>query len=471
MEGHTVVLDVGKTLSKVTLWTSDGTCVAQRTRTNNQVRHQNRATLDVAGIEAWLADVLADFAKEVHIGAIVPVAHGAAVAVIRDGKLHRSPSDYEEPIPAEARNSYERLRDAFVITGSPALPDGLNVGVQLHVLQERDPGALTPGSLIVTWPQYWAWLLSGVPACEVSSLGCHTDLWVPTINKPSPMAVSRGWAELLAPLRRAEECLGHITPEWTARTGLPSDVRIYCGLHDSNAALVAARGFAELGDRESTVLSTGTWFVAMRSPARGTRLHLDEWAGQLDCLVNVDPSGQPVPSARFMGGREIERLIDKDTGRLDGEPYQPALRNAILPLLDSGAMAVPTFAPGCGPFPNSPGRWINRPVHETERRAAIGLYAALVADASLDLIGSRERLLIEGRFSAAPLFVRTLAALRVDSAVFVTNAHSDVSYGALRTIRPDLAPQCSLVQVQPVDIDLNDYRNAWRAAAQREARA
>jgi hypothetical protein len=53
-----------------------------------------------------------------------------------------------------------------------------------------------------------------------------------------------------------------------------------------------------------------------------------------------------------------------------------------------------------------------QPAEPGDQRAITGLYLALMADASLTLIGSRERLLIEGRFAEAVIFVRALAALR-----------------------------------------------------------
>ena len=74
-------------------------------------------------------------------------------------------------------------------------------------------------------------------------------------------------------------------------------------------------------------------------------------------------------------------------------------------------MLLPTLAPGTGPFPNATGDGATKPSDWYERRAAACLYAALVADTSLDLIGSRERLLVEGRFAEAEVFVRALAAL------------------------------------------------------------
>jgi len=92
------------------------------------------------------------------------------------------------------------------------------------------------------------------------------------------------------------------------------------------------------------------------------------------------------------------------------------------------------------------------------------LYAALVADVSLDLIGSRGCLLVEGRFAEAEVFVRALASLRPNTRVMAANAHNDVSFGALRLINPELRPQGDLRQVEPLDDDIPAYREGWRAA-------
>jgi sugar (pentulose or hexulose) kinase len=243
---------------------------------------------------------------------------------------------------------------------------------------------------------------------------------------------------------------------------LAADVKVYCGLHDSNAALLAARGFAEVADGEATVLSTGTWFVAMRLQAEPA--DLASLPAARDCLVNVDAYGRPVPSARFMGGREIETLIEFDTRRIDIKPDQPALLAAAPQVIRAGAMVLPTLAPGCGPFAQSQTRWINEPQSQFARRTAASLYAALVADASLDVIGSRERLVVEGRFAEAEVFVRALAALRPGTRVYTANAHNDVSFGALRLIDPTLRPQGELRLIEPLSGDLAAYRARWRAA-------
>ncbi|MBW8784494.1 MAG: carbohydrate kinase, partial [Novosphingobium sp.] len=248
-------------------------------------------------------------------------------------------------------------------------------------------------------------------------------------------------------------------------TGLPGKAKVLAGVHDSNAALLAARGFPEIAANEATVLSTGTWFIAMRLPSEP--VDSTELPQGRDCLVNVDPFGRPVPSARFMGGREIETVIGLDTRSVDIKPDQPALVAAVGQVLASGAMLLPTLASGCGPFPDGEARWLNEPTDGHQRRAAACLYAALVADASLDLIGSRERLLVEGRFAEAEVFVRALAALRPDTTVYTANAHNDVSFGALRLIAPELRPEGTLRAVEPLDAHLDTYRCRWLGEIER----
>ena len=464
-----IVLDVGKTLAKISAWTPAGTLVERFTRQNEGKIIDGRRVLDALGIEAWLSKTLSRIGTKHEIEAIIPVGHGAAAAVIRDGRLALMPSDYEAPIDVANQASYAADRGHFAETGSPRLPDGLNLGIQLEQIAATNPGLLTKGSTILTWAQYWAWLLTGVAATEVSSLGCHTDLWSPSARSPSALAQSRGWAELLAPTRRADEVLGTMSAAWGVRTGLGTKVKVYCGLHDSNAALLAAQGFNEIAAHESTVLSTGTWFVAMRFSGADAQVDIETLAPDRDVLVNVSVEGHAIPSARFMGGREIQLLTGVDARRIDIRPDQLALLDALPEVMKSAAMVLPTMAPGFGPFPHGRGRWLAQPINHLAQRTAVSLYAALVADVSLDLVGSQERLLVEGRFADAEVFVRALATLRPDTTVYVSHAHGDVSYGALRLLDRTLPPPNALKAVEPLDFDITGYRDHWREMISREA--
>jgi sugar (pentulose or hexulose) kinase len=112
-------------------------------------------------------------------------------------------------MPSAERARYDAQRDPFARTGSPALPDGLNLGAQLHLMETLAPGLLGDGATMLPWAQYWAWRLSGVAASEVTTLGCHSDLWNPSTAALRTSRLRRGWAVSLPPLRRADECLAH----------------------------------------------------------------------------------------------------------------------------------------------------------------------------------------------------------------------------------------------------------------------
>ncbi len=471
--GTHIVVDIGKTLSKLTLWTREGEMIDRQVRPNVAIEIDGVRRLDADGIATWLRQVLASWSEH-PVETIVPVAHGAGVVALGDvdgeTALLFPPFDYEQDIPVASMAAYRAERDEFAVTGSPPLPSGLNLGAQIWWMAERHPDEMNRATLL-PWAQYWAWFLSGEAASEVTSLGCHSDLWSPDAGDFSPMARRLGWADRFAPIAKASDAVGTLRPELAAESGLPATARVLSGLHDSNAALLAARGFAEIARNEATILSTGTWFIAMRLPAEPVATaSLPE---ARDTLVNVDAYGVPVPSARFMGGREIETVIELDTRRVDIKPDQPRLLEAVPDLLERGTMMMPTLAPGFGPFPDGRSGWIDAPAEWSgtwyARRAAICLYAALVADASLDLIGSRERVLVEGRFAEAEVFVRALAALRPDTQVFVANAHNDVSFGALRLIDPQLTPRGELRRVEPLPGDLAAYKAKWYRAQMKAA--
>ncbi|MEJ1969158.1 MAG: hypothetical protein WDN03_11090 [Rhizomicrobium sp.] len=463
--GCVVIIDVGKSLSKLTMWSSDRRLVARRTHANAVRAADGYPSLDVEGITAWLAATLEELARQSDIAAIVPVGHGAAACIVDGGGLRLPPVDYEAEPPAEIGTRYRALRDPFAVTGSPCLPAGLNLGAQLLWLDTIAPDKARSGR-IVTWPQYWAWLLSGIATTEATSLGSHTDLWNPAKGCPSPLAVAQGWADRLAPLRRAGDVLGPVTAEWRTRCGLPRDCMVLCGLHDSNAALLAARLYPEVRGREFTVLSTGTWFVAMRSPGPDGAIDPAALPHLRDCLVNVDADGMPVPSARFMGGREVEQIAGAADSPIDPAAHADALVRGAGRLIDAGVFALPTFQPGVGPFPDVTGRWIGvTPDDLLGRRAVAGLYLALVADTSLDLIGSKERLVIEGRFAGDAVFTRALAALRPSQTVYLSPMQDNVPLGALRLVDDRLQLDTMLSPVTPLAADVADYARRWGALA------
>ena len=390
------VLDVGKTNVKLVLVdAAAGREVWSRSQPNRVLAHGPYPQADVEAIAAFLLDGLAAIARDVD--ALSITTHGATGALLAGEGLALPVLDYEHDGPDGAAPAYDAVRPAFAETCSPRLPGGLNLGAQLFWQARAFPEAFAQARAFVTYPQYWAWRLTGVAATEPTSLGCHTDLWAPAQARVSSLAERAGWSGLLAPVRSAFDILGPLRPDLAARIGLRRPLPVACGLHDSNASLLP-----HLGQRTEpmTVVSTGTWVVCFA--VGGSLARLDP---ARDTLANVDAYRRPVPSARFMGGREFDRA----TGGAVAAPDDAAL-DAVLA---GGVMALPAFAPGSGPFPDRVGRWTVDPatLSPAARTAAASLYVALMTDTCLDLLDARGPTVVEGPFAANGLFCEALAVL------------------------------------------------------------
>ena len=306
--------------------------------------------------------------------------------------------DYEFAGPETLREDYEALRSDYTETFSPASPNGLNLGAQLYYQSRRDPERFAGVTDILMYPQYWAYRLTGVRASEKTSLGAHTDLWSPVKDDYSALVDIMGWRDLFPPLRPARSVLGPITAAIAEVTGLPAGTPVATGIHDSNASLLP---YLLNASGALSVISSGTWTIIMSPGASPERLD-----AQRDCLANVDAFGRPVPTARFMGGREFKVLM--------GAADLPTPNDAdIAHVIDADIMVLPGFAGAVGPFPNARGCWVNGPDQLTpgQRLAAVSLYLALMAETGLDLAGAGADIVLEGPLAHNALFASALASL------------------------------------------------------------
>ena len=371
---------------------------------------------DVEGHSEFLLEGLSRFHADHGLHAINVTTHGAAGALIaKDGSLAAPILDYEHTGPGDVAAAYNAIRPPFSETGSPRLPLGLNLGAQFHWQFETDLALRDRVQRIVTYPQFWAYRLTGKLATDVTSLGCHTDLWNPYEGKLSSLTETLGIAGRLATPRRPGDVLGPISSEVARRTGLPLHTPVYCGIHDSNASLLS-----HLLARKPpfSVVSTGTWVIAMA--IGGKRIALDQGR---DTLVNVSAFNEAVPSARFMGGREYDIAVG-------GTPVEPATEH-ILDVLNNTTMLFPAVAPETGPFAGARAFWYGAepPLASGQRCAAVAFYLALVTARCLELIGHKGAIVVEGPFARNQPYLWMLGVAS-SSPVVATGSMTGTSQGA-----------------------------------------
>lgn len=409
------VFDIGKTNLKLCALDANQLTDAPLDvlrHTNEVIDRSPYPHLDSEGTWLWLQRGLKNLGERFCVRAIAITTHGATAACLKGDTLALPILDYESDVCQAVVEDYRALRSGFEQTGSPEMAVGLNLGLQLYWLSKAFPDRFSEVTDILTLPQYWGWRLSDKKVSEVTSLGCHTDLWSPARNDFSDLVTRLGWRDLFPPVAATGQPVGTIRPELADSLGLPADCVVCNGIHDSNASLVPHLLSAS---EPFTVVSSGTWTIMCR--VGGEPVTLTEAD---DMLLNINAFGDAVPTIRFMGGREWETL------RVTSESDLKDLES----VMQLGVFAVPSFSDQGGPFRTQHGR-LTGPVHEltaTQKTALASLYCALMTDYCLDRLEHRVGdIIVEGAFARNETYLSVLASLRQQKGAQPVRCSADVT--------------------------------------------
>jgi sugar (pentulose or hexulose) kinase len=449
------VFDIGKTNLKLLVIDEAGHVLAQRSTPNVGVPGPPYLHVDLHAVESWLLAALAELSATHGIAALVTAAHGSGAVLVGETGPIMPMIDYEAEPPAEIDRAYLEVMPPFLERGSCLMGAASHVGRQMFWLAAAWPDAFAKARAVLTLPQYWAWRLSGVMASEITSLAAQSHLWDVRRGEPSALVRRLGWEHLLPPLRPAWDRLGPIRPEFAARTGLSPGTGVLNGIHDSSANLYR---YQRAGLGNATLLSTGTWIVGLRAGLAPE--HLVE---ARNMTLNADVTGRPVGGVLAMVGRELELLSQGQRG--------PVSLDDLQCVIDAGTLALPSFAGMDGVFPGSAGQ--GRMVGPGVPPSALALlYAALVAEICLDLLQAEGSVVIDGGFTAEPMFAAVVMRLRPDLDIQVEPVGGGTALGAaLLASHGETVPPLRLAAAQPLALrDLQRYRDRWREMVS-EARA
>ncbi len=466
MQGNVAVLDIGKTNVKLSVATSDGKILETLSHPNEVRPGPPWRHHELAGLGAWVMEGIATLARRHPIAHLVPVGHGSGGVLVGadpdapGGGAALPMPDYEEPCPADVDAAYRAQAGSFSDRGSAVMMASTHAARQLLRMESEAPEAVGRARWYLNVAQYWAWWLGGVAASEFTAMGAQSHFWNVPERRWSPIVAARGWQRLMPPFRAASDALGPIRPELARRHGLGSSLVVHAGAHDSSANFYR---YHAAGMRNFTLVSTGTWVVALSREADLSGL--DEARG---CTINADPWGNPVGGALTMGGRAFSALAGPATGlaRLD----------ALAAVVGRGTLALPSFGEDAGQFPGAAGRGriVGEPVADNEERLALALlHAALLTAACVTTLGGGRRLVLDGSFLRDPLYARLVAAVLPDRPVSLSHESSGVAAGAAlhsadAAGRPPVP--IALEDVRPVDLPgLSDYATRWAALARAHA--
>ncbi len=262
-----------------------------------------------------------------------------------------------------------------------------------------------------------------------------------------------GWRDLMAPVRQAGDRLGPILPDVAAATGLDPPIR-----RSSAASTIPTPRCCRICLRDRppfAVVSTGTWVIVDggRRPARSRSIRRAiRWSMSMRF-------GEPVPSARFMGGREFSTLTA-------GKPLDCS-GNDVLAVLETKAALLPSTQRGSGPFPHRAATWLYaNGLNDGQRFATISFYLALMTATCLELIGGEGATIVEGPFARNRLFAAMLTAATGREVFAAAGSATGTSLGAALWQPANSQPRSEFTQASTSGLDarLQDYFEAWQRA-------
>src|SRR5687768_17055204 len=178
------IIDVGKTNKKLFLFDEQYKIVYERSaRFAETVDEDGDACENLESLRISVFDSLQDVfnKKEFAVKALNFSTYGASfVYVDENGKevtpLYNYLKAFPEDLKKQFYDTYGGEEKVSLETASPVL-GSLNSGMQLYRIRYEKPDVFSKIKYALHLPQYLSYLISQKAFSDITSIGCHTNLW------------------------------------------------------------------------------------------------------------------------------------------------------------------------------------------------------------------------------------------------------------------------------------------------------
>ena len=297
-----LILDVGKTNKKILLFNQSYEMVFEHSHQFDEIPDEDGfPTEDLNKMTCWVRDSVNQLLdlESYDVKAIHFSGYGASVVCIdSNGDAIFPLYNYLKPFPDELADdfikNYGDQQTLSLETSSPWLGN-LNSGLQLFRIKRKYPEKFKSIVHALHLPEYLAYVLTGKPYSNMTSIGCHTMLWNFSKNEYHQWVKSENIEHVLAPIRNGDEVAGYYH----------ENIPVGVGLHDSSAALIP---YLSSFNDPFVLISTGTWCISL-NPFNDQPLTKDELNQDVLCYMTYQ--GRPVKASRLFAGNEHEIQVSR----------------------------------------------------------------------------------------------------------------------------------------------------------------
>lgn len=426
------VIDVGKTNKKLFLFNQQYKIVCERSaRFTETVDEDGFPCENLESLRLSVFDSLRSVfrKKEFDVKAINFSTYGASLVYIDDDGNPVTPLyNYLKPYPEQLQKKFYDTyggQDAFATqTASPVL-GSLNSGMQLYRLKYEKPEVFSRIRYALHLPQYMSYLITGIPCTDVTSVGCHTNLWDFRKNAYHEWVHKEGLNELFAPITGYDEVMPAAFPGNNYLVGV--------GLHDSSASLIP---YLVNFHEPFVLISTGTWCISL-NPFDNSPLKKEELA--LDCLCFMQYDGRPVKASRLFAGwfheEGVNRIADhfnQDPVRYRNMQFNPEVV-ASLQLRDAKQRSTAELIKQCAFAEREVADFAND--EEAYHRLIMDIMESQIASTQLVLKGEdTKRIFVDGGFSKNAIYMNLLSIAFPGMEVYAASVAQATALGAALAI-------------------------------------
>lgn len=298
------VFDIGKTNKKLFLFDEDYKIVWEHNTCFSEIEDDDGDPCeDLKSLEHFVVTSIQKVLnhKEFEIKAVNFSTYGASfVHLSESGRiltpLYNYLKEYPKDLLLQFYKQYGGEQLFSVLSASPVLGH-LNSGMQLYWLKYAKPELYSKIHHSLHLPQYLSFLFTGEYFSELTSIGCHTNLWDFSQGRYHQWVQEEGVLPKLSTIVPTDHVV--YPPAGKAK------YVVGVGIHDSSAALIPYLSFSEV---PFVLLSTGTWCITL-NPFNQTLLTYEEL--NEDCLCYLSYKGRPVKASRLFAGNEHERQVQR----------------------------------------------------------------------------------------------------------------------------------------------------------------
>lgn len=429
------VFDVGKTNKKLFLFDENYRIVFERAaRFTETVDEEGDPCENLESLRLSVFDSLHEVFRrqEFDVKAVNFSTYGASFVYLnKEGRpltpLYNYLKPYPEALKQQFYDTYGGEGRFSKETASPVL-GSLNSGMQLYRIKHERPELYNQIAYALHLPQYMSYLITGKCFSDITSIGCHTNLWDFRKNDYHGWVRQEGIIGKLAPIAPADEVVPAAFPGNSYKVGI--------GLHDSSAALIP---YLVNFQEPFVLISTGTWCISL-NPFNTTPLTEAEL--QKDCLSFMQYKGIPVKASRFFGGHEHEKQVkriaehfNQSAARYKSVPFDPEIISKLQQ--EQGQLS--------GIWPNK--RYLQESGFaqrdlsvfasdvEAYHQFILDLVTQQVASTNLILEGANvKRIFVDGGFSKNAIYMNLLASLYPEKEIFAASMAQATAIGTALAI-------------------------------------